>query len=169
MKKIFLSSLVLVFASLSFAGNEGPQAGPPYRATIIAERTVGGGYPPPPGHSHGRSIQITDDGTVLKAEWFVGEQDPRITHVMKLTVKQLTKLQKNIQSIQPGDLIEPNPEQRGCYDAPTSTDRVYKSGLVIKIAQKAACKQYTRENAKLADRKVINLLNALEELVRQAE
>ncbi|WP_413291506.1 hypothetical protein [Bdellovibrio sp. HCB337] len=166
MKKMFLSMLVVAFASVSFAGNEGPQAAPEYpgpkTVTVLAERVLSSGFVPP-GAVGLRKTQVLSDGSVVRLEWFGGAK-PRKMSILTLSQKKLANLVQLINQIQEGDLFDLNPAAPSCQDAPTSSDAVYKNGVEIKIAQNADCKPYGRKNATAADARVINLLNAIEQI-----
>lgn len=168
MKKMFLSMLVMAFASFSFAGNEGPQAAPELPTPVIAERTLSGGFFVAPGSPYAYSIQILIDGTVVKTEWIRGEgkDEEKYSVITTLSSNRLKTLRKLIKSIQPGDMYDPNPKDPRCQDAPMSRDLVHKNGVQIEIAKNAGCKKFARQNATSADLRIIKILDALEKLAQ---
>jgi hypothetical protein len=167
MKKMIFSILTLVFVSSAFAGNEGPQAAPiAPKPAVVAERRMSGGFFAPPDVPYVRSLQILENGDVNKVEFYRNVADPVTVLVYKLTNAQIARLQNLVAGVQEGKMIDPQPEEHGCMDAPLFEDVVYKAGTRIVIAQKFNCKDMVHDNATVADTKVIQALNKIEALVK---
>lgn len=165
MKKIIFSLLVLMFANISLAGNEGPQATPEAPPIVLVERLHSGGFFVPPGALMSQSLQVRSNGEVVKVERIRGnENSPKTTLILTLSKDKIAQVQQLVSAVRKGEMVDPDSQSPGCQDAPSSRDRVFQGAIEITIAETSNCKKYIHENASAADAQLIKILNAIDDI-----
>ena len=155
MKKL-LVSLALLVGSSAFAGNEGPQAAPD-QPQVIA-RVVVGSFFVPPGRPVSTSVTISTAGAVVRTDsWMDGRS--KTVAVATLSPEITAKLVKASAAVQPGELVDPNPSEPSCQDAPSTTYYAVKN-QEIAIGARQGCKDLYKENSSDADMLLKSALEA---------
>lgn len=150
MKKAFFS-LFLIFAVLpAFAATE----------KTIAQRVMSIGFRPPDSPA---SITLTvgDLGNVVKTSKYDGgriEQEALAT----LSAPVLNRIKAKIAAVKPGKLIDPNPNQPICMDAPnTNYEVAMADGSMTAVGANEQCKDLVKEGYPMADSEIVEILNGL--------
>lgn len=166
MKTKILILTMLLFGLLARAGNEGAQATPGTpQQEVLAEYIVFQGFFSPPTHPSSYLYQIRIDGTVqITSSYMFSSTEPEIKVLKVFNETEIAHIIKLVNSIQPGQLIDPNPEFPGCQDGPLSRHFVNQLTGTIQISEYKACKNMIRENANEADAEMIKILTALKDL-----
>jgi hypothetical protein len=162
--KTLLTLVLVAFALTAKAGNDGPQASPPAPVTVLAEYSISGGLFVPPGYPSAYRYQILTDGLVQVKTYIQGQNDPTTRRLKKLSPRHLAHIEALVQAIEPGDMVDPNPNEPGCQDGPTFTYMVYKADAKIIIGQNYNCKELSRPNGGDADKELMRILAAIKNL-----
>jgi hypothetical protein len=150
---------MLVFAFSAKAGNEGAQAAPQPQDPVLAEYIAAGGFFVPPGSVASKQYQILQSGTVQLVSWIRGEQSPKVETLKQLSTEELALCNNLVEAIEPGELVDPNPESPGCMDAPSFRYVVHSSKGEITIWEKFNCKVMDRPAATEADSAIMKILS----------
>ena len=166
MKNLVMIALISLLATRSFAGNDGPQATPMPQPAVpdIAQYSVSIGFQSNPNMPFAVSISVNAEGRVRYTEHF--RPGRVVNKEVAVLSKELTaRLKASVAAIKPGKMVDPSPNDPGCYDAPTVTyQAIQASGERITLAQTHRCKGYEKENATDADKAVVEALNSLKDL-----
>ncbi len=128
MKKL----MTIMMALMAFAAN-GFAASPDGE---IARLTISGGFMAP-GAFNTTSYGIDSNGTVIKTTYRQGDFGPATTIkevIGHLNNAQLRTLEKAIAKIEPGVLVDQNPEGPNAADMPDYSYQVIKGDEVIAVA-----------------------------------
>lgn len=158
--KTIIAMLLTVTTLAAWAGNEGPSAMPPRPQTIIAQVVSGGGFAPPSVPVRW-TVDIMSNGDVQATESYRdGHTDVKLLAVLSADV--LANLKVLVQSTKAGELVDPNPSQPGCMDAPSTTYySILNDGTKIAIAGSERCKELERKDATGSDYTIKNVLAGL--------
>lgn len=159
MNKLMMLISALVISFSAQAGNDGPQAVPHQEKNVVAEYVRNGGFFVPPRHPASYVYQILTDKTVVETIYFNGGASPKIRVLAKLNSQEWSRIITLVNQVKPGEIYDPNPSQPGCQDAGGSHYTVYNSHGKIQIYESYNCKQMKRENATIADTKIMQILN----------
>lgn len=165
MKTLIFAILALAFTAN--AGNEGAQAVPSKPASVVAEYRMNGGFFVPPNMPVAYHYQILTNRKVVKTTYFKSSRKPETKVLKTLTGAEWARLAKLVSQVKPGKTFDPSPEFRGCMDAPSFSWRVQNAKGEIVISEKRACKTMSRENASLADKEIIEILNTIADLDKE--
>jgi hypothetical protein len=167
MKHLILALALCLSSIQAFGreGNDGPNAmpAPPSRSYELAKVVIGSGFVPP-NYPTSTTVQVLSTGQVKKIEVY-GDGRTTVENVARLSSSKLQKLAANIQAMSVGEPQDSEPDQPGCFDAPTTIYFAVRLGAgQEQVARQAACKDYKKPNENSADQAVVQALNALLEL-----
>jgi hypothetical protein len=166
--KTLLSLVLFVFALSAKAGNEGAQAAPGLpNPTVLAECIEFTGFMAPPDYPINVHYQILTDGTVQVQSWKRNQKDPEVRVLKKLSQDKVAQIDDLVQSIEPGEMVDPNPGAPPCMDGGSRKYVVYSLEGEITIAETIACKKMIRPNATEADEAMIVTLNSVKKLANK--
>lgn len=164
MKKQILILALSLAALTAHAGHEGPQAAPtPPPEPILAQMITAGGMPGPGNSPRAYLLNITTSGTVMA----VTEYPDHTTAVSlaRLESATLNKLKALVEQTVQGELVPANPDEPGCFDAPSTTYyAIHASGEKVTVAGDDQCKELHKANANSADYKIQQILSGLRSL-----
>lgn len=136
---------MLLFGLFAQAGNEGAQAIPQVPQNVLAEYFVAQGFFARPDSPSFYLYQIRLDGTVqITSSYMFSSHPPEIKVLKVFNEAEIGHIVELVNSIQPGKLIDPNPDFPGCQDAPLSKYFVIPNTGKIQISEYIACKKMTR-------------------------
>lgn len=160
MKTQILAMLLVLSTLTAQAGNEGPQAAPKPPPKMIAQVVTGGGFAPPSVPVR-RTIDVLADGQVQSTESY--RDGHTVTKALaKLSKGVLSKLQAIVTATQAGELVDPNPQNPGCMDAPSITYyAILANQTKIAVASVEQCKQLERADASSGDYQIKDVLQGL--------
>lgn len=157
MKKILITLLLSLSALTASAQN------PPATPTIIAQFERAGGMLPPT-MPYRSAIQISNKGVVNSVDTYYNGKVVS-TKLSTLSKPVLAKLKSQIAQVKAGELIDPNPDEPLCTDAPSMTYSVFTaSNQKIDISGHYGCKEFTKTNPSSGDYSVVNVLDGLKSL-----
>ncbi|MES2855814.1 MAG: hypothetical protein V4692_08120 [Bdellovibrionota bacterium] len=156
--KTFLMSILMLSSLTAFAGNEGPSGAPPVDPPVLAKVEVWIPFGPPesPG-----SVTLTIDskGRIVREDQYRNNRSVKRS-VGKLSTAVVKGLAKAVSAVKPGKLVDPDPKDEGCFDAPTTTYTAINAEGEIQISQKMRCKHFEKENSGTAEQQVESALAA---------
>lgn len=158
--KTIIAMLLTVSTLTTWAGNEGPSAMPTKPQSIIAQVVSSGGFAPEYVPVRW-TVDIMSNGDVQATESYRdGHTNVKLLAVLSADV--LINLKSLVQSTKPGALVDPNPTQPGCMDAPSTTYySILNDGTKIAIAGTEECKVLERKEATSSDYTIKNVLVGL--------
>lgn len=158
MKKLILALTLCLGSSNVFAGNEGPNAMAKMPETIA--RVQIGAMFAPPEWPRSQSVDVLATGEVLSIKKY-NDGKVETESLAILGTEKLARLKSDIAGMSKGEVVDPNPQQDGCMDAPTTTYSAVQDGALTKIAQDIDCKHFRKKNMNMEDSRVISTLEAL--------
>lgn len=172
MKHLILA-LALCFSAVpafAEAGNDGPNAAPKEikaASDYIAQINVANGFVPH-NHPSGISVGVKADGFVeVTRIWWGGKMQVEV--IARLSKRTTAKLQANVNAVSKGKIVDTNPGAPECVDAPTVTYLANVNGALVKVEQRAGCKDFRKKEANQADYAVVSTLKALAALAELRE
>lgn len=152
--KISLLSFVLALTAV-----------PAFAATdpIIAQQVVSIGYRPPqvPGEV---IVSVSVSGKVVETSKYDDGKVEKVD-IATLSAPVLNHLKAKIAAVQPGDLIDPNPKDPPCMDAPSVIYEVAAAdGTMTKVGAAYGCKELAKKDYPQADAEIVSQLKALSNL-----
>jgi hypothetical protein len=163
MKKQILILTMSLLSLAAQAGHEGPQASPTAPPQVIAEVSISPGLFAPPDRARGESVQIFDDGHVVKVMYYSGRTETKDLATLSPEVSQ--KLNQLVSSITEGKMLDPNPLSPGCMDGPSTVYTAYPTvGKPVVIGLRQDCKEMKKSNESEADISVARILASLSNL-----
>ncbi|HVK60141.1 MAG TPA: hypothetical protein VM432_01275 [Bdellovibrionales bacterium] len=169
MKTLFLS-LMLLASSAAFAGNEGPQAAPvPPPNPTVAKASVHSFFTPQDS-AKTTIVEVLRSGQVkLSLQYFDASRN-KTSNMLRLSPELTRKIVALVAKVEAGKLVDPTPEDPGCFDAPyTSFKAVKDNGQEIEIAANSACKHMLKQPRNGADAELERILKSLLDLAWSAQ
>ena len=148
----------LLFTSIAFAHNEGPNATPTAPPTVIAKVKSMSLFHPPSSPDV-TEIRIYNNGIIERSEIYRTTGEESVT-VAKLSSEATYALSQKVNAVKPGRLVDPEPNMPSCMDAPSVTYSVFIGATEIEIAANYGCKPLKKDNADSNDFAVRQMLDA---------
>jgi hypothetical protein len=164
MKKQILILALSLTALTARAGHEGPQAAPvPPPEPILAQMVTAGGMPGPGNSPRAYVLNIMSNGKVMAITEY--PDHTKAVALARLESATLKKLKALVEQTAQGELVPANPDEPGCFDAPSTTYyAIHASGEKVAVAGDDQCKQLHKANANSADYTIQQILNGLRSL-----